>query len=519
MRILSSKEAHFVDTWAENKGTLPTALLMENAGHGVALVIDEELNKKYGTHRFEKEIVILAGPGNNGADGLVAARHLDEKGYEVRIICPHSTGNESELFKMQQKIIDGLDIPLMTLEDGVDSLEGVAVIVDALIGTALKGELREPYMAILDAVESYLDIYKDTLVVAVDMPSGVHPDDGSVANGTLGVDLTVTFGAPKQGMYLYPAREYCGHIITQGLGFNWELALFDEENQSFPTELIDEDLATALLPEREMTAHKGTNGHVLIIGGAAGMIGAPVMAAEGALRTGAGKVTTIVPTDCLSSMQAKVRPEIMTGAFSNLIHLRMHGDSKNAIVIGPGLGRNEEISNLTKNFMAQTTAPLVVDADALWAMGNILTFSEQLQGKEVPPILTPHPGEFSRLTGKSIEYIEAHRVELARDFAITHKVVLVLKGAPTVVASPDGFVGINSTGNPGMGSGGMGDILSGIIAALLGQGLEAVEAALLGVYLHGKSADTLGEQRPWGFTASEVAAQVPYEIDRLLSLD
>lgn len=515
MRILTSKEAHFVDVWAAEKGHLPTLVLMENAGHGVAQVIVGELKRRFINDYKEKEIVILAGFGNNGADGLVAARHLDELGYEVRILTPVPTGHESELFTLQKNSLETLDIPVLSIADGVDILEGATVIVDALIGTSLQGELREPMLAVLDAVESYLDIYKDTLVIAVDMPSGVHPDNGAVANGTLGVDITVTFGTPKQGMYLYPAREYCGKIVTKSLGFNWELALFDESNDSFPTELIDAELASALLPEREPTAHKGTNGHVLIIGGAAGMIGAPVMATEGALRAGAGKVTAIVPTDCLSAMQAKVRPEIMTGAFNNLIHLRMHGEHKEAIVIGPGLGRNEEISTLAKNFMAQTTAPLVIDADALWAIGNMLTFSDALKGKPVPPILTPHPGEFSRLTGKSVEEIEAHRIDLARQFAIDHQVVLVLKGAPTVVASPDGFVAVNESGNAGMGSGGMGDVLSGIIAGFLGQGLEAVEAAMLAVYLHGKSADTLSESRPFGYTATEVAAQLPYEMNKI----
>ncbi|MDY3973049.1 NAD(P)H-hydrate dehydratase [uncultured Veillonella sp.] len=515
MRILTSKEAQFIDSWAETKGHLPTSLLMENAGHGVAQVIAEELKKRFKELHKEQEILILAGFGNNGADGLVAARHLDAWGYEVRVLTPNSGGSESELFTMQKEIVDSLDIPVLSLADGVDIIEGATVIVDALIGTSLQGPLRQPMLDLLDAVEAYLDIYKDTLVIAVDMPSGVHPDTGDVANGTLGVDITITFGAPKQGMYLYPAREYCGDIIIKGLGFNWELALYDETNESFPTELIDDELASALIPEREATAHKGTNGHVLIIGGAAGMIGAPVMATEGALRAGAGKVTAIVPTDCLSAMQAKVRPEIMTGAFSNLIHLRMHGGEKNAIVIGPGLGRNEEISTLAKNFMAQTTAPLVIDADALWAIGNMLTFSESLKGKPVPPILTPHPGEFSRLTGKSVEEIEAQRVELARQFAIQHQVVLVLKGAPTVVTSPDGFVAINKSGNPGMGSGGMGDVLAGIIAGFLGQGLEAVEAAMLAVYLHGKSADTLNEARLFGYTATEVAEQLPYEISKL----
>lgn len=519
MRIITNQEAHWIDAWAETKGRIPTAILMENAGSAVAQVIDESLKERFKEEASTKEVVILSGFGNNGADGLVAARHLDEMGYEVRIITLAPTGHTSDLFEKQAAIIEGLDIPMMSIEEGVDSLEGAAVIVDALIGTSLNGELRESMLDVLDAVEAYLDVYEDTIVIAVDMPSGVNGNDGSVSNGTLGVDKTVTFGAAKQGMYLYPAHEYCGEIIVKGLGFNWEMALMDEGNHNFPTELINAPLAASLVPEREVTAHKGTNGHVLIIGGAAGMIGAPVLAAEGAFRTGAGKVSAVVPTDCLEAMQAKVWPEILTGSFSNIIHLRMHNEGKDAVVIGPGLGRNEEISTLAKNFISTTEQPLVIDADGLWALGNILTVDDMLKAKSVPPILTPHPGEFSRLSGKSVADIEADRIGIARDFAISHNVILVLKGAPTVIAGPDGFVAVNSSGNEGMGSGGMGDTLSGIIGALLAQGLESLEAAILGVYIHGAGADSLQEKRPWGFTATEVAEQVPYELMKLLDLE
>lgn len=519
MRIITNQEAHWIDSWAETKGLLPTAILMENAGAAVAQVVSEKLKERFKEKHLSKEIVILAGFGNNGADGLVAARHLDEMGYEVRIITPAPGGHTSDLFEKQAAIIERLDIPMMSIEEGVDSLEGAAVIVDALIGTSLSGDLRESMLTVLDAVEAYLEVYEDTLVVAVDLPSGVNGNDGTVSNGTLGVDLTVTFGAAKQGMYLYPAREYCGHIIVKGLGFNWELALLDEDNQVFPSELVNASIAASLVPEREATAHKGTNGHVLIIGGAAGMIGAPVLASEGAFRSGAGKVSTVVPSDCLEALQAKIRPEILTGSFSNLIHLRMHNEGKDAVVIGPGLGRNEEISTLAKNFMTHTELPMVVDADGLWALGNVVTMDEILKAKPIPTILTPHPGEFSRLSGKSVKDIEADRIGIARDFAIAHNVILVLKGAPTVVASPDGFVAVNESGNEGMGSGGMGDTLSGIIGAFLAQGLEALEAAMLGVYVHGAGADSLQEARPWGFTATEVAEQVPYELMKLINLE
>lgn len=511
MRILAKEEAQFIDQWAPTKGHLPLAVLMENAGRGVAEAIVTAFEEVEGP----LEVVIVAGKGNNGADGLVAARQLEEWGHEVRIVLPNDNKAGSPLFQAQLATIEALEIPVLTLGDG-DVFEAAHVIVDGLVGTGLSGELQEPILELLDRMEAHVDTYPDTLLVAIDVPSGVNANTGAVATGTLGVDMTVTFGAPKQGMCLYPGKSYCGEIIIKGLGFAWETALLDESNEYFPTELITADLVAALLPEREPTAHKGTNGHTLIIGGSDGMIGAPLLAAEAAIHTGAGKVTTVVPSNCLTMLQTKVMPEVMTGSFGNLLHLRMHSVDKEAVVIGPGLGRNEETTTLAKNFMTTTAVPLIIDADALWALGHMDIIGSEFSKRERPVIMTPHPGEFARLTGLTIETIEADRIEVARQFAIKYKVVLVLKGAPTVIASPDGLVAVNNSGNEGMGTGGMGDALTGIIASLLGQGLEEVEAAMAGVYLHGAAADVLYEERHQGFTPSEVSRQVPYVMTALM---
>ncbi|SUP40730.1 NAD(P)H-hydrate dehydratase [Veillonella criceti] len=505
MRILTKEEAKFIDQWAPTKGHLPLALLMENAGRGVAEAIvtaTEEENRSL-------DVVIVAGKGNNGADGLVAARQLEEWGHEVRVVIPCDDKSGSPLFQQQLAAIEALEIPVLTLADG-DVFEAADVIVDGLLGTGLQGELQGPILELLDRMEAHVDTYPDTLLVAIDVPSGLNANTGAVAEGTLGMDLTVTFGAPKQGMCLYPGKSYCGEIIVKGLGFAWETALLDESNEHFPTELITAELIDALLPEREPTYHKGSNGHTLIIGGSDGMIGAPLLAAEAAVYAGAGKVTTVVPSDCLRMLQTKIMPEVMTGSFGNLLHLRMHSSEKQAVAIGPGLGRNEETTTLVKNFMTTTEVPLVIDADALWALGHMDIVGHEFSKRERPVIMTPHLGEFARLTGLTIDSIEANRIEVARQFAIKYQVVLVLKGAPTVVASPDGLVAVNSSGNEGMGTGGMGDTLTGIIASLLGQGLEEVEAAMAGVFLHGAAADFLYETRHVGFMPSEVARQVPY---------
>lgn len=514
MRILAKEEAKFIDQWAVEKGGLPLAVLMENAGRGVAEAIVEAFEEI----ESPLEIVIVAGKGNNGADGLVAARQLEEWGHEVRIVIPNDDSHASELFDQQMAAIDALEIPVLTIEDG-DVFEAADVIVDGLVGTGLTGELRDSIQEILDRIEAHVETYPDTLLVAIDVPSGMNSNTGAVANGTMAMDITVTFGTPKIGMLLYPARSYCGNIAVKGLGFSWEMALLDDENKNYPTELITPDLVAALLPEREETAHKGTNGHTLIIGGSDGMIGAPLLAAEAAVHAGAGKITAVVPSDCLKMLQSKIMPEVLTGSFGSLLHLRMHASEKEAVAIGPGFGRSEESMTLAKTFITTTDAPLVIDADALWAIGNMDTIGDEFAKRDFPAILTPHPGEFARLTGLSVEEIEANRVEIARQFALKYKVVLVLKGAPTVVASPEGLVAVNYSGNEGMGTGGMGDTLTGIIAGLLGQGLEELEAAMAGVYLHGAAADALYEDRNFGYTPSEVSRQLPYTITELLDFD
>ncbi|WP_295235696.1 NAD(P)H-hydrate dehydratase [Veillonella sp.] len=514
MRILAKEEANFIDQWAPTKGHLPLAVLMENAGRGVAEAIVTAFEEKEGP----LEVVIVAGKGNNGADGLVAARQLEEWGHEVRIVLPNNHKEGSALFQAQLATVEALEIPVLTLADG-DVFEAADVIVDGLVGTGLQGDLQGPILELLDRMDAHVDTYPDTLLVAIDVPSGLNANTGAVATGALGMDITVTFGAPKQGMCLYPGKSYCGEIIVKGLGFAWETALLDESNDHFPTELITADLVAALLPEREPTAHKGSNGHTLIIGGSDGMIGAPLLAAEAAIYTGAGKVTTVVPSNCLTMLQSKVMPEVMTGSFGNLLHLRMHSADKEAVAMGPGLGRNEETTTLAKNFMTTTEVPLVIDADALWALGHMDIVGMEFSKRERPVIMTPHPGEFARLTGLTVDAIEANRIEVARQFAIKYQVVLVLKGAPTVVASPDGLVAVNSSGNEGMGTGGMGDALTGVIASLLGQGLEEVEAAMVGVFLHGAAADELYESRQRGFTSSEVAREVPYVMTQLLELE
>lgn len=512
MRILSIEESRTVDQWAPTKAGLPLSLLMENAGHAVACTVANLYDTTGGV------VLILAGTGNNGADGLVAARHLAEKGVPARLHIVGDLAKGTELFNLQLNALKAMDIPFTTTENVFSDeytslLLGTTIVVDALVGTGLKGELRSPVSEILEAVATYRKAYPATKVVAVDNPSGVNGDTGATATATLQADVTVTFGAPKQGFYVYPAKSYMGEIRVRSLGLPWEQALADKD---YKTIALTADVAKAMLPKRTPTAHKGSCGHTLIIGGSEGMYGAPLMAAHGAIRTGAGKTTLAVPHACLDVITNRVDTAVMTGSFGNLLQLRMHASEKDAVAVGPGLGRNEEAATLARNFITTTDRPLVVDADGLWILGHIDRLEGALTNRERPAILTPHPGEFARLSGIAPDAMEQDRIGTARAFAMKYKVVLVLKGAPTVIAAPNGDVAVDTAGNPGMAIGGMGDVLTGIVTSLLGQGATEWEAACAGVYLHSAAADVLAKTKPQGFAPDDVADAVPGVIGALL---
>lgn len=511
MRILSIKESRIIDQWVPTQAGLPLSLLMENAGHAVAVAVADFYYTMGGT------VVILAGTGNNGADGLVAMRHLREIGVPVRLHIVGDVAKGTELFALQLNALKAMEIPFTTSETiGSDSdsslLVGTTILVDALVGTGLQGELRQPMANLLETVAAYVTAYPATKIIAVDTPSGVNGDTGSVASATLKADVTITFGAPKQGFYLYPAKSYMGEVRVAKLGIPWEKALPDEGAK---TRALTADAVKLLLPTRTPTAHKGSCGHTLIIGGSEGMYGAPLMAAHGAIRTGAGKTTLAVPHACLDVITSRVDTAVMTGSYGNLLQLRMHGSEKDAVAVGPGLGRNEESATLIRNFVTTTDRPLVIDADGLWILGHIDRLEGALSNRERPAILTPHPGEFARLSGIAPDELEQDRIGIARSFAMKYNVVLVLKGAPTVVAAPNGDVAINTAGNAGMAIGGMGDVLTGVIASLLGQGASEWEAACAGVYLHSAAADILAQTKPQGFAPDDVADVIPNAIGML----
>jgi len=357
-------------------------------------------------------------------------------------------------------------------------------------------------------------------IVAVDMPSGLSADTGKPLGVAVKATLTATMALPKVGQVIYPGREYVGTLeivdISMPLGVT--------EERGPKRFWLTEDWALGLLSPRRGDTHKGTYGHLLVIAGSRGKTGAAILTAKGALRAGAGLVTLACPqslnpvfeTMLIEAMTAPIPYETEEGslrseAFKVVLHL---AEGKRAAVIGPGIGLSPETLAFVQQAVAELPLPLVIDADALTALSGQLF---HLKRAERPRVLTPHPGEMARLLQTGKETIQEDRLEAARVAAREANAVVVLKGAATVIVAPDGREAVNSTGNPGMATGGMGDVLSGLIGALLAQGYDPFDAACLGVFLHGAAGDMLAaEKGPWGYTASELAEKVPLVIKKLL---
>lgn len=356
---------------------------------------------------------------------------------------------------------------------------------------------------------------------AIDVPAGLDATTGHVAEGTLTYDYTVTFGAIKQGLLLYPGKAIGGTSVVAPLGAPWQQVL----GERVRTITIDSDLAEKIINYRTPMAHKGVNGNTLIIGGSNDMIGAPILAAEAAVHSGAGKVTLAVPKIIKQIVQSRVIPEVMVNSTETNKELF---DCRQVVAMGPGLGRTREICDLVDHILDAYEGALVLDADALYALGHVGCVNKDalrdgdiefayIVERELPYcVMTPHLGEFSRLIDLPIKWIERHYITLAREFAKAHQVILVLKGIPSIVALPDGTVYVNTIGNAGMGTGGMGDVLTGVIAGFISQGYSLQDSAILGVYVHSRSADILNETKSWGYTPSDVSASLGFVVSELL---
>lgn len=508
MILLNPEEMTLVDSHTVNSG-FPEILLMEAAGRGTAEMAVEILES-------EKSIVIFAGSGNNGGDGFVAARFLDMWDYEVVVVLAGDQEGIEGVAKTNLELIKTRDIQIITCKDNNEDeikkiLAGSGLIVDALLGTGLKGEVRGNYGRLISLINE-----SQQPVLAVDIPSGLDGGTGKVLGRAVKANYTATMAFFKTGLCLYPGREYCGKIRVINIGI--------EDSNLEPIDcdkfMLDEKEAYSLLPERKETGHKGTFGRVTIIGGSRGLAGAPLLAGRAALKTGSGLVKLAVPAGIKSEVTCGAPELILTELEENT-----HGnicsidsvfsylqEKSDVVAAGPGMGRSPEVTGVIRKLIKECNTPLILDADGINAVNNLNIFFN----RKVPLILTPHPGEMARLLGTEIKEIQQNRLQIARSFARDYGVILVLKGAATLTALPGGDLYINSTGNEGMATAGSGDVLTGIIAALCGQGLKPAYAAVLGTFLHGMAGDLMVELTgSFGLNASDIITGIMKAINKL----
>lgn len=501
------------------------AVLMENAGHAVAERAGAWLEGWDG-----KDVVLFCGKGNNGGDGFVIARHILAAGARTYVYVlgqeeDYSQEARQHLHTLQQLADDETCLVLPAPQSEADwqvlqkRLLASSVVIDAMLGTGFHGSLRQPIASIVAEVNAAAAAGAVT-VIAVDMPTGVNSDTGAVSNGDddedgpLFADMTVTFGALKRGLVLYPGRACAGHVEVDPIGMPGPLLMQLEEDPAYL--LQESDIAEIVVP-RSPDSHKGTHGTIAIVTGSSQMAGAALMAAHGAVRSGAGKVFLRVP-GATAPYCIGVQPEIMVRGVGTGDHFtaadadEIIAESKNwsVLAMGPGIGRDAGTKAFLLKVLEAVACPIVLDADAL----NLLSGEKALiasRGSRI--IMTPHLAEFSRLSGLSMTEIKADPIAAARHFASEWKVNLVLKGAPTLIVSArTGNVYINSTGNAGMACGGMGDVLTGMIAAMTAhQGMsDLCSAACAGVYLHGAAGDACRKAHgPYGFTPMETADALP----------
>lgn len=514
MNVVTAEEMRRLDADALATYGIPVAILMEQAGMGVV----REMERRFGDLKG-RSIVVLAGKGHNGGDGLVAARHLLQRGASVHVFLtfpPDASRGEARTQSQIVRNIGGriLDPSAYDRARFRSVLQEADLIIDALVGTGLSAPIAGL------AAELITDLNASGKpVIAVDIPSGISADTGEALGSAVRAALTVTFALPKRGHFLPPGSEHTGELRVVDIGIPRRAI----ERAALPLSIFTAEAAAAALPTRPREGHKGTFGHVLVVAGSIGKSGAAMLTSRAALRTGAGLTTLACPEGVLRSGEDKPA-EIMTIplpetpehtiAARSLDLLLAASKQTTVVALGPGLSTHPETQSVIRELVARLSMPMVIDADGLNALADHL---EPLKRQHAPMILTPHPGEMGRLTRLGSREVQRRRIDLAMEFAKTHQVVLVLKGARTVVASPDGRATLNPTGNSGMATAGTGDVLTGVIAALMAQGLAPADAARLGVYIHGAAGDLVaGERGERGMMAGDLIDRIPSVLHQLV---
>ena len=506
--VFTSEEMRACDQAAIEQYGIPGIVLMENAARG-AVDLAETL---FGSCA-EKLIVIVCGNGNNGGDGFAMARHFMNRGATVEVLTLGAdTGirgdakTNLDILRKLEKESRRLHVALLAGSQQLSAilLRRPHMVVDAIFGTGLASPIKGDLAEFVEVLNS-----SSIPVLAVDIPSGINAETGEVMGCAIHAKHTATMGSLKRGLLLRQGREHAGTVHVVDIGMP-NYGYVDRAATTFRLELSD---IVHWLPRRAFNVHKYQLGNVFVLAGSTGLTGAAVMASEAALGSGAGVVHLGVPAGLNNVLETKLT-EVMTIPFKETAEGTLSLNDFDRIIdrvntssisiIGPGISRHYETQNLVRRIVEHATAPLLIDADALFALVGHL---DLLLRKDIDIILTPHVGEFSRLVVQSKEEIEIERISIAQTFAVEFGVILVLKGAPTVIATKEGKVYINPTGNPGMATAGAGDVLSGIIAGLAAQDCSAEEAACMGVYLHGLAGDHARDRvGEYGLIATDLIA-------------
>lgn len=513
MRACLSEQMRRADEVSINEFNIPGIVLMENAALGIIGEIQKDIER--GKIPPKGEASVICGTGNNGGDGFAVARHLASMGWSVNVfIC----GDEKKIkgdALANLNIIKKVNIPVSSIGDTeAEAFEKVLarshLIIDAMLGTGFKGKLRSIYEFAVDSINK-----QHKYVLSIDNPTGLNCDTGYAEGSCIKADKTVTLGLPKIGLVINDGPYYCGELSVCGLSIPEQV--YDIVGIK---RLITErgDLIKLIKP-RKLHSHKGSFGRIFIAAGSVGMEGAGLLAAKAALRSGAGIVELAVPLGALDAVRGAIPVVITKGlsddgegclASKSSKEILSGSDSASVLLMGPGLRNKPQVKEAVVETLINCSKPMVLDADALNAISDE---PEVLLDRKESTIITPHPGEMARLMNLRTNEVQQNRLEIAESFSQKYKVIVVLKGYRTIIASPWGETWINPTGNPGMATAGSGDVLGGVIASFLAQGMSSMEAAVSGAYIHGAAGDEAAKKYgQWGMVASDIIKYIPHTI-------
>lgn len=502
MKIVTSSEMRKIDERAVRDFFISRSKLMENAGTAVYRTME-----RLYPDLLKKKIFIVAGHGNNAGDGFVAGRLLKQKGCTIAVCLIDKEAELKEEARINYERLKELGDVFFRYEPAIfrRAVKTCDIIIDALFGTGIHSTLRSSYIEVIRTIN-----HSSKEVISIDIPSGIDGDSGKKLGAAVYATHTVTFGLPKIGLFLFPGQNYVGKLHVENIGFPEELLNSADSSISLP-EVKD---FKGKLPRRPTSMHKGEAGHLLMIAGSRGKIGAAAISAKAAFRSGAGLLTLLTDRKYVKLIFSQVKEAFVDEVPKKEIDFKKVLEDKDAIAIGPGIGFSKTSENLVKWVIHSSEAPVILDADALTIVSK---HPEWLKKAKSSLILTPHPGEMARLMKKTSREVQENRLDIASSFAKKYGVFIALKGANTIVASPKGEVSINSTGNPAMATAGMGDVLTGMIAAFIGQGMEPYDALCSAVFLHGQLADEWVETHhaSRGLVASDIIEMIPSGVERL----